>query len=60
MTLPFTPIERSDTLIYGQTQSLERSDTFKLTEEMQRYNTMTISKEMERSDTLKLYLENDI
>jgi hypothetical protein len=25
MTLPFTPIERSDTLIYGQTQSLERS-----------------------------------
>ena len=54
MTLPFTPIERSDTLIYGQTQSLERSDTFKLTEEMQRSNTMTISKEMERSDTLKL------
>jgi hypothetical protein len=54
MTLPFTPIERSDTLIYGQTQSLERSDTFNLTEEMQRSNTMTISKEMERSDTLKL------
>lgn len=54
MTLPFTPMERSDTLIYGQTQSLERSDTFKLTEEMQRSNTMTISKEMERSDTLKL------
>lgn len=54
MTLPFTPMERSDTLVYGQTQSLERSDTFKLTEEMQRSNTMTISKEMERSDTLKL------